>query len=448
MKNLKINKNSFSDVIIIGGGIVGSSIARSIALRYPNKNIKLIEKDSKLGQHNSILNSGVLHSGLYYPTNSNRAKYCVKGNKILTEYHRNNKIPLRECGKLIVAKNEHESQRLLKLYNQGLENGVKLELIDASRAIRIEPKLNLEGKEKFPVIFVSDTKVGSPKILIQKIEKDLKDLKNVEIVYNSSFKSNLSSKVFSTSSLQKNFIIKDSNDFYHESEYLINASGLYSDLIAKKFNTALEYDLLPIIVFYLVDKTSYYDRNSSLMNTLVYPVPPLQVSKEMTFLGVHTTITSEGLVKLGPTALPAFWREQHGGLNKFNINDFLKISQLYFKIMLSDKRRYFIKLLISQLKYLNNSYLVKDGSDLVTIFDDLNLERNYFKLNNFNIMKRFEKKTGGVRSQIINLNNYNLENDFMFLVQKNELHILNMISPGWTSAMAIAEDIKLEEKMI
>jgi len=121
-----MKKNKTCDILIVGGGIVGSSIARNLAIKHPKKKIILLEKDNKLGMHNSILNSGVIHSGLYYPKNSLRKKYCVKGNILLTKYHKEKNIPLRHCGKLIAPRNAIEIEGLMKLYKQGIENGVDL----------------------------------------------------------------------------------------------------------------------------------------------------------------------------------------------------------------------------------------------------------------------------------------------------------------------------------
>jgi L-2-hydroxyglutarate oxidase LhgO len=136
-----MKKINFDDVIVIGGGIIGLSIVRSLGRRYPTKTIRLIEKEAQLGLHNSSMNSGVIHAGLYYQTNSYRAKYCVIGNKLLTEYHKENKIPLKETGKLILPRNEEEGQRLFKLYEQGKLNGVPLEIINTKQALAIEKYL-------------------------------------------------------------------------------------------------------------------------------------------------------------------------------------------------------------------------------------------------------------------------------------------------------------------
>jgi L-2-hydroxyglutarate oxidase LhgO len=92
-----------ADIVIIGGGIIGSTIARAICKTMPTQKVVLLEKESELGQHTSTRNSGVLHSGIYYRTDSMKAKFCREGNELLTSYMQDNRLPLRYTGKYIVA---------------------------------------------------------------------------------------------------------------------------------------------------------------------------------------------------------------------------------------------------------------------------------------------------------------------------------------------------------
>jgi len=298
-----------SDVVIVGGGIVGSSIAKNLGLKYPNKRIFILEKDNKLGKHNSTMNSGVLHAGLYYPTGSNRAKYCVKGNKLLTNYHKEKKIEVNYCGKLIIPKNKEESERIDELYEQGRRNGVEnLRIINRSEAEKIEPNLKLD--KDYKIIFSGETKIGNPRRVIEELERDIYSISNVTKMTNCGFEYLIKNE-------KDEIILQDSNGDIHETSFIINAAGLYADKIAKKFEVGLNYELLPLMGTYLVDRkyknlnfsTSLENlkeitSNSSNLKTLIYPVPPSQATKGNNFLGVHTTITSEGEVKLGPTALP------------------------------------------------------------------------------------------------------------------------------------------------
>jgi L-2-hydroxyglutarate oxidase LhgO len=162
-----------SEYLIIGGGIIGTSIARSLALKKPNSRIILLEKDKELGLNNSTLNSGVVHAGLYYPKTSFRAKYCIRGNKLLRDYHKDKSIPIKYCGKLIVPKNIEEADRVVGLYKQGIDSGIELDLIDNIKASVIEPSFKSSGD--YPVIYSPNTCVGSPKLLIKELEKELEN---------------------------------------------------------------------------------------------------------------------------------------------------------------------------------------------------------------------------------------------------------------------------------
>jgi L-2-hydroxyglutarate oxidase len=408
-------KHKSCEYLIIGGGIIGTSIAKSLAKQKPNSKIIILEKDKKFGQNNSILNSGVIHAGLYYQKTSNRAKYCIRGNKLLRDYHYDNKIPLKHCGKLIVPKNKDEADRITNLYNQGIGSGIELELIDNSKATSIEPSFKANGD--FPIIYSPNTCVGNPKQLFHALEKEIDELPNVEKIVCSGYESKVHDG--------DNIAIRDINGNYYETAYFINASGLYSDKIAKDFNLALELTMLPIIGTYLIDNQFM----ASNMRTLIYPLPPN--TKGNNFLGIHTTLTTDGELKLGPTALPCFWREQHKGLSGFKLSEFLEQIYLYWALLSSNNGTYYLKLLSNELRNQFPANVISEGKKLINYYDKLTeISSNRFKF-----------KTGGIRTQMVD-QNFDMINDFMFVKRKNQLHLLNMISPGWTSALAIAEDIE------
>jgi L-2-hydroxyglutarate oxidase len=419
-----MNKFKCDDVIVIGGGIIGLSIARSLGHRFPTKTIRLIEKEIKFGLHNSSMNSGVIHAGLYYPTDSGRARYCVKGNRLLTDYHIEKKIAIKETGKLILPRNEEESLRLLKLYDQGRLNGVQLQLLNIKEALKIEKHLKIHGD--FPVIYSPTTKIGNPQGVIENILNDINSLNNVNTTLNSEFNKLLECN-------ESHIVFEDSNNKVYETKYLINAAGLYSDKIAKHFNLLHDHLMLPIQGTYLLDCIYRKRQPDQKMKTLVYPVPP--PLKGSNFLGIHTTITSDDCLKLGPTALPCFWRQQHRGLNSFNFEEMVEILQLYLSLLSSNKKSFYLRMIINQLTNMIKKNVLEQGKSLTTIYDDLN---DYRKIN-----KIFHSKLGGIRPQLINMKTKELENDFIIIKKTNQLHILNMISPGWTCALAIAEDITL-----
>jgi len=128
------------DVVIVGAGVIGLAIADKIS--RDNKNIVVIEKHSSFGQESSSRNSEVIHSGLYYPKNSLKAKFCLRGKELLYKLCESQNIPHRRIGKLIVATNNKETSELERLLNQGKDNGVQdLKLLTKDELKKIEPNV-------------------------------------------------------------------------------------------------------------------------------------------------------------------------------------------------------------------------------------------------------------------------------------------------------------------
>ena len=119
-----------TDIVIVGGGIIGLSIARELNNRHPDLKITLIEKEATVACHASGRNSGVLHAGFYYTPDSLKSRFTVEGNKLLTDYCLKNNLSINRCGKVVVAKDEREVEGILELKRRGDKNGVDLELID------------------------------------------------------------------------------------------------------------------------------------------------------------------------------------------------------------------------------------------------------------------------------------------------------------------------------
>jgi len=215
---------------------------------------------------------------------------------------------------------------------------------------------------------------------------------------------------------------------------LINCAGLYADKVAHDFDVAKELTLLPLKGVYLIDdvKNDVHD-----MKTLIYPVPPAGTVKGNYFLGVHTTLTTEGKIKLGPTALPGFWRENYEGMQRFKADELKEILKLYLKIGFSRQCGFFLSMLFKELWKHYSPNIVAEGKSLVTVYDDI--KQNVFGFNK--VGKNFHYGKGGIRTQMINVNTLELLNDFHIIRNKNQLHYLNIISPGWTSSLAMGEDV-------
>src|SRR3984957_9583057 len=128
------------DVTIIGGGIVGLAVALEITQRFPRLRLLLLEKENRVGQHQSSHNSGVIHSGIYYKPGSLKAKLCVEGARAMIEFCRAHGIAHRVCGKIIVASREDEFPRLEELRRRGEANGLTdVQSIESEQLREIEP---------------------------------------------------------------------------------------------------------------------------------------------------------------------------------------------------------------------------------------------------------------------------------------------------------------------
>ena len=154
------------DHVIIGGGIVGLSIGLELLNKYPGARVLLLDKESKTGSHASGRNSGVLHAGFYYSPDSLKAKFCLQGNLELREIIAADSIPMNECGKVVVAQNEEDLERLEALFQRGVTNGVKLELLPGADLARIEPLAKTFKK----FLWSPMTAVSNPELVTESIK--------------------------------------------------------------------------------------------------------------------------------------------------------------------------------------------------------------------------------------------------------------------------------------
>jgi L-2-hydroxyglutarate oxidase len=127
------------DYVIIGGGIIGLSTAWQLRQRQPDKRIVLLEKENSLGLHQTGHNSGVIHAGIYYEPGSLKAEFCRRGIRATVRFCKDNDIPYEQCGKLIVASNAREHERLLALHERALDNGIDVDLLDEKQLRIMEP---------------------------------------------------------------------------------------------------------------------------------------------------------------------------------------------------------------------------------------------------------------------------------------------------------------------
>ena len=161
-----------ADFTVIGGGIIGLTVARELKRRHPDCSLVLIEKERACGLHASGRNSGILHAGFYYSPDSLKARFTRDGNRLMTDYCAERRVPIIRCGKLVVARKEEDVPRLEELFQRGQRNGVSLPLISEQEAREIEPRVNARER----ALFSPTTSCVDPSKVIEALLEDVRSL--------------------------------------------------------------------------------------------------------------------------------------------------------------------------------------------------------------------------------------------------------------------------------
>ena len=391
-----INKDY--DHIIIGAGIIGISLGLALLERNPSRKVLIIDKENKPGVHASGRNSGVLHAGFYYSPDSLKAKFCRLGNLELRKFCKENNLRIIETGKVVVCQDKQDVLRLEELYRRGVENGVDIELHSFQELSRIEPAA--QTIDKF--IWSPTTAVGSPKDVIEKIsEKFVKS--GGKFLFNQKVK-------FIKKNNEVLIQTKSANYF---AKAIINSAGAYAAELAKQVNVGREYVCMPFLGAY--KKSNLLSQNPK---RLVYPVP----NPVNPFLGVHTTITLNNELKIGPTAFPVIGKEQYKAIDGFSFKDLAEF--------LSSSR--------ALLRSNSVNLLGLAQEEVLKLFTKPLLKRTQKLSDSLQINKNWVKHPSGIRAQIINTKTKTIEMDYIVESDKNVVHVLNAVSPGWTSSLPFA----------
>lgn len=383
-------------IIICGGGIVGLSLARELLKRGAD-DIIVLEKEKDIGLHASGHNSGVLHAGIYYTPDSLKAKLCLKGNLLMKEFCKEKGIPVLETGKAIVTKNQKELKTLEELYVRAKKNGAVVKLIGEKELKEIEPYAQTVEKALYSPL----TAVVDSKRVLKEIEKELVESKKVKILKGVKFEKLISNTEIQTSEGKFKFNL------------FINAAGAYADKVAHSFGVGLNFKILPFKGTYrkLIKEKSHMVRGN------IYPVPDIRNP----FLGVHFTKSYDGTVYVGPTAIPAFGRENYEILKGIDLE---AIPILWRDLVLFLVNKKFRNVALTEpRKYCDKSFF-KDISPMLKGLEPKDL---------------IPSEKVGIRPQLINWENKELVMDFLVIKDLNSIHILNAISPAFTSAFAFAE---------
>jgi len=409
------NKRPEYDVVVVGGGIVGVASARELLQRHPHLRMAVVEKEPKLAFHQSGHNSGVIHAGIYYKPGSLKAKLCVEGLRLTYQYLDKKNIPYKKVGKLIVATNDVEVQRLNDLHDRGIKNGVTdLEMIDGKRITEIEPYCR-----GVKALWSPHTGIVDFALVTEHYAQDFKE--NGGKVY-LNFEVN---DFVEADNATYPVVIRAKNGQEIQAKYVLTCGGLYSDKLAQFSGCSREPRIVPFRGEYLLLSSE----KCPMINGNIYPVP----DPRFPFLGVHFTPRMDGSVWLGPNAVLAFKREGYkwSDVNFSELMDALKYSG--FRSMAS---RYLLAGASEVLKSVFKTLQVKDLQKFVPSIT----------------VKDVRSGPAGVRAQALDRNGH-LVDDFYFdmgesPLGKRILHCRNAPSPGATSSLAIAKMIsdKLEKQ--
>jgi L-2-hydroxyglutarate oxidase len=383
-----------TDFLIIGGGVMGLNLALEARRRYPDAAVTLIEKEAACGRHASGRNSGVLHAGFYYAADSLKARFTRDGNRELSAYCEERRLAINRCGKLVVARDESELAGLDELLRRARANGVELHEVTAAESRELEPRVRTHGR----ALFSPTTSSVDPGAVMASLAVDAKRA-GVETLTGTAFGRPAADSVETTAGRIS-------------AGYVVNAAGLYADRIAQRYGFSEDYRILPFKGLYL------YAEDGPRFLRHVYPVPELRYP----FLGVHFTLAVDGRVKIGPTAIPALWREQYGGLGNFRPAELLEIVRRGAALWLANAFD-FRKLALRELRKASRRQLVRQASRLLSRPLDL---------------RGWSWDAPGIRAQLVNVREGGLEMDFRYEGDDRSFHVLNAVSPAFTCAMPFA----------
>lgn len=390
---------------IIGGGINGLSVARQLLLDFPDSRVTVFEKEVDVAQHQSSHNSGVVHAGLYYEPTSLKARLCRRGAELIKQYCLEHNLAYDECGKVVVALNEIEENRLESLYRKSIANKVPgVQMLNAQEIKEVEP--NCIG---IKALYSPHTAIVSYGDIAKEIAREIKQ-KGCEII--------TGKKVVNLSEKNKKITVHFSdNDHYHtEFNHVIACAGLQSDRLAAQSGDIETPKIVPFFGQYYVIDENYKGH----VKGLIYPVP----DPKYPFLGVHFTKRIDGQMTIGPNAFISLGRENYSGKN-YNISDIYDF--LTYRGFWNFSSKNMTAAMRELRTVLSRANFIEEAAKYVP------------SLANVSVMPA----TRGIRAQAMETDG-SLVDDFIIRKQGNITHIRNAPSPGATSSLAIAEYIVRE----
>lgn len=387
------------DLVVVGGGIVGLTTARSIRARRPDWSIAVLEKERTVGTHQTGHNSGVVHSGVYYRPGSLKARLCLEGRKALLAYAAKEGIPNLPVGKLIVAARPTDLPILDEFVARARSNGV-----DSVRRLSAdELHERLPGVVGFGALDVPSASIIDYPAVANRLARTLAE-EGVAVLTGHGLRSVVA---------EADHWRLIAGDGEYKAHFVVNCSGLQADLVARSMGVRPPVEIVPF-------RGDYYrlsERLRSVVPCLVYPIP----DPDLPFLGVHLTPTVGGELLAGPNAALALSREGYRP-GEFDLKEIGRM--MTFPGTMGLARNYGPLAAREWLRSWSRSEFL---SAVRALFPSVTRE---------DLLSR----TSGVRAQAVRPDG-TIEDDFVFVRTERALHVLNAPSPAATAAFAIAERV-------
>lgn len=386
------------DFIIIGGGILGMSTAMQLQQTYPGKRMLVLEKESGPAQHQSGHNSGVIHAGVYYTPGSLKAKFCLEGNRATREFCDQHGVGYNICGKLLVATNALETERMQALWERTAANGLEREWLSAEALKEREP--NIRGEAG---IFVPSSGIVNYAQVTRAMATEFERLGG-KIQYGVEVKG--------LEERRAEVVVTTSKDTF-SSRYLVTCAGLMADRVIRMLGQDPGFTICPF-------RGEYYllpEKHNHIVNHLIYPIP----DPAMPFLGVHLTRMIDGSVTVGPNAVLALKRE---GYRKQDMS-LRDMGQMFTHPGILKVLGRHLRPGLGEMK---NSFYKRGYLELV---------RKYCPPLSIEDLKPYP---AGVRAQAVSKAG-KLVDDFVFVNTRRTVNVGNAPSPAATSALPIGAHI-------
>jgi L-2-hydroxyglutarate oxidase LhgO len=392
-----------ADFLVIGAGILGLSIARELKRRQPGASLLVLEKESGPGRHSSGRNSGVLHSGLYYAPGSLKARLCRKGAAEMAAFHEEHGLPFERRGKILTPTTPGRAEAMATIAERAGQNGVQVEWLDERALREMEPETrSATGK----ALWVPATAVGDPMAVIRLLVERA-GAEGVEIRF--------ASELFQARPEARRVSLKNGETLHFGQA--VNAAGLFADRVAHLFGAARHLALLPFKGLYwrLAPEAGFR------LDHLIYPVPDLRIL----YLGVHTTTAVDGAIYLGPTAVPAWGRENYQGFSGISPLELPGIAARLARMFLADRNGFRAQAWQEGRRYFKRWFFPAAQSLLPRLE-----ARHLLPAAKIGLHPRIFDRTKGA-----------LLEDFTLEKSPHALHILGATSPAWTSAFPFARHV-------